>query len=198
MRHRHRPVVIVIALLACVLLTLSCSGPQPLSRAIRPSDETAYLHLLDSPDGPREAFYQWRASRQDVSVEAARTADEQVSDSRNPFNARKDPVAVSRGAVIYKHQCLRCHGVNVDGKGPETASPTSEMDFRRFGRRFSITLHGGAPSSWFAAILDGTDSEPMVMPPFKDVLAREQIWQAVTYLQSFETDLAPASNGQTP
>ena len=63
------------------------------------------------------------------------------------------------------------------------------------------TLHGGAPKTWFQKINDGytaqatnPDGTPIAMPPFRDVMAREQIWLTITYLQSLDID-APATGG---
>lgn len=66
-------------------------------------------------------------------------------------------------------------------------------DFHAFGKRFAVTLHGGAPRAWFKKISEGygetvnypSGSGP-AMPTFKDTLAREQIWLAITYLQSLD------------
>ena len=38
-----------------------------------------------------------------IGVDEARTRDQSLSTTRKPFTARKDPTAVSRGAVVYKH-----------------------------------------------------------------------------------------------
>jgi mono/diheme cytochrome c family protein len=66
--------------------------------------------------------------------------------------------------------------------------PTSNMNFHRFGVRFAVTLHGGAPRKWFDRISNGVVGPP-AMPAFKDTLAREQIWLTVTYLQSLDADV---------
>ncbi len=174
----------------------SCKGPAALDVALRPGDETAFLAMMSGPDGtPREAFYRNRAEERTVTVEQARQTDADLSTTRNPFNARNDLDAVSRGAAIYKHQCARCHGFDAGGTGPDLPIYRPAMDFRRFGRRFGVTLHGGAPRKWFGVIADGVtvaaeDNKagmPLEMPAYRDELAREQIWLVVTYLQSFES-----------
>ena len=89
---------------------------------------------------------------------------------------------------------MSCHGADAKGSGPEMTQSTEEMNFHRFSTRFAVTLHGGAPSKWFRVIDEGVASEtgvdvegrPLVMKPFHDILAREQIWLVVTYLQSLE------------
>lgn len=68
-----------------------------------------------------------------------------------------------------------------------------KMDFHSFGKRFAATLHRGAPRSWFKKINGGftskvvnADGSSNAMPAFGEVLAREQIWLAITYLQSLD------------
>lgn len=175
----------------------SCSGPQPLHRAILPEHQAEFARIVaDGSGSPREGFYAWRAAQSGMTVEAARAADSALSETHNPFNARRDPDAVSRGAVIFEQQCAACHGVRADGRGPMMAARLPEMDFHRFATRFAVTIHRGAPGKWFRAIRDGAESSaldssgaPFTMQPFGEVLAREQIWLVVTYLQSLDTDL---------
>ncbi len=70
----------------------------------------------------------------------------------------------------------------------------AEMGKRaQFGKRFAVTLHGGAPRAWFKKISEGFGAPVTyptgpgtAMPAFKDVLAREQIWLVITYLQSLD------------
>lgn len=178
-----------------VLLLSCCAGPRSLDSAIIAADEQAYLGAVSgSSSTPRDLFFRERAAQSHQSVEQVMAADLALSTTKNPFSARKDPTAVSRGAVIYKYNCMNCHGVHADGRGPESVEPTEPMDFHRFSTRFAVTLHGGAPSRWFRVIDEGTVSEsgqdplgnPLVMESFHDTLAREQIWLVVTYLQSLQ------------
>ena len=184
-----------MGLLALIgLITWGCSGPQPLSVAIRPVDEQGYQPYLDQhPQSPRDAYFAWKASTDGRPIDAIAQADAQMSTTKNPFDAHDDPIAVSRGAVIYKAHCLSCHGQNVDGHGPAMPFPTPKMDFHSFGKRFAATLHRGAPKTWFRKIHDGYTSEQVnpdgthsEMPAMGEVLARGQIWLAITYLQSLD------------
>jgi mono/diheme cytochrome c family protein len=177
-----------------VLIGLACSGPQPLSVAIDPRHERAYEQALrEQAASPREAFYRAKARESGQSYEEVVLADEALSTTRNPFDAYHDPEAVSWGAVIYKQHCLECHGEKADGMGPSMPVELPKMDFHNFSHRFTSTLHRGAPRSWFRKIEEGYTSKVVnpdrsknIMPPFKDVLAREQIWLAITYLQSLD------------
>ncbi len=147
---------------------------------------------------PREAFFLQRSRERGISLALAEQQDEALSETKNPFKARHDPIAVSRGAVIYKNECMACHGEHVDGRGPALPVPLESINFHKTGLRWDITMRGGAAAKWFKTISNGTQvtvkddsGKPItiVMPPFSDRLAKEQIWLAVTYLQSLDADL---------
>jgi mono/diheme cytochrome c family protein len=190
-----------VSLGASALVLACCSGPQPLDRAINPSDEQAYLGMLEdrvTGGTPRMAFLEAKAAGQGISIEEAVKRDLGLGVKKNPFDARTDQGAVSRGAVIYKHECMMCHGENADGHGPLMPAQPSDMDFHRFGMRFAVTVHHGAPKSWFQTILHGNTREvegedggtmTLEMPAYEDQLAYEQIWLVITYLQSLDADL---------
>lgn len=177
----------------------ACSGPQPLNVAIRAADESAYTEALDQhASSPRDAFLAWKASLTGKPVAELATADAALSTTSNPFNANRDPVAVSRGAVIYKAHCMRCHGEEVRGGGKDMLPEHPCKDFHAFGKRFAVTLHGGAPRAWFGKISEGFGPEvrypggsSRAMPAFGDQLAREQIWLVITYLQSLDVYAEP-------
>lgn len=181
-----------------------CSGPQPLSVAIRPADETAYNQFLQmSPQSPKQAFYAWKSHETGKSLAQVEAQDMQLDGSGNPFSARTDHQAVSRGAVVYKLHCASCHGDNADGRGPALPRALDSLDFHAFSKRFAVTLHGGAPRAWYRKISEGMTSEtlgpdgkPLAMPPFGDVLAREQIWLAITYLQSLDMHAQKQAAGE--
>ena len=176
---------------------VACSGPQPLSRAIAAADESAYTQALtDHNNDPAGAFLAMRAKELGIDVEEAVLRDRGLSTTKNPFKARKDPVAVSRGAVIYKKHCADCHGQNADGRGTRLSEPLVDADFHDFSHRFASTLHHGAPRAWFKKITGGYTAEApnsdgtfAEMPAFEDTLAREQVWLVITYLQSLDADL---------
>lgn len=190
------PRLVVLVLLASVLG--SCAGPQPLSVAIIPRDETEYLAFANDANlNGRQAFANWMSRERGKSPEEILRLDSQISDTRNPFDAYDDVQAVSRGAVIYTIHCLRCHGEDARGHGPATLEGYPANDFKSLGSRFAATLHRGAPRKWFRVIRDGSgdvvrypDQETTAMPPFEDQLAKEQIWQVITYLQSLDMHAA--------
>lgn len=189
-----------------MIVLASCAGPQPLGLAIDPKDEDAYTAALRGGKvSPRDAFLAERAASASISLEDAVKRDDALSTTSNPFNARRDGGAVSRGAVIFKHECAACHGENVDGNGPALPTPMPSMSFHRTGLRWDITMRGGAVAKWFKTIREGTTAratkpdgtEAIVqMPAFEQRLSREQTWLVVTYLQSFDRDLPEAGTAR--
>lgn len=178
---------------------ISCSGPVSLTSVISPSQENAYTDALKKHKfSPKDSYWAWKAQETALSPEELSQRDQQISTTRNPFNARKDDDAVARGAMLYKAHCMACHGENVDGCGPLMRQELPKLDFHSFGKRFAVTLHNGAPKSWFRKIHGGTTSEVKnsdgtenVMPAFGDQMAREQIWLTITYLQSLDAYSRP-------
>ncbi len=185
---------------------LGCSGPQSLDVAIDPQHEDAYRAALKHhPQSPRESFYAIKAQQTGKTLDEVARDDQALSTTRNPFSARNDHEAVSWGAVVYKQHCMTCHGETVEGRGPGMPAELPKMNFRNFSHRFAATLHGGAPRSWFKKISEGYTSEVVnkdgstnAMPPFNDVLAREQIWLAITYLQSLDVYAPKKKDSEAP
>ena len=180
--------------LAWIPFVLGCSGPIPLSIAIDPQDESEYTGYLNAfkQDG-RKAYLRWMTQERGVSKLELVALDETLSTTTNPFDAYTDPQAVSRGAVMYKMHCARCHGDDATGNGPSMLADHPTADFHSFEKRFASTLHRGAPRSWFRKISEGhgdevkyDDERTRAMPAFGDQLTREQIWLAITYLQSLD------------
>ncbi len=180
--------------LAAGLVVAGCSGPRPLASAISPQDRQAFeARLASSPGSPRDTFFRGKAELTHRTVEEVAAEDARLSTTRNPFNANRDPAAVSRGAVVYQAFCMRCHGSDVRGDGPSVLPAYPCKDFHAFEKRFAVTLHGGAPRAWFRKIHDGAgarieypDGPSTAMPAFGETLSREQIWLAITYLQSLD------------
>jgi len=187
-----------VVIVSTALLFGSCAGPQPLQRAINPRDQAEYVRFLNASNGDgRGAFAAWMARVRNASPEAILRADGDLSMTRNPFDAHNDPVAVSRGAVLYKIHCARCHGDDARGRGPSTLAEFPATNFKTFWKRLAATLHRGAPRKWFRVIRDGAGDmvdyageRSRAMPAFGDKLAREQIWLVITYLQSLDMDAA--------
>ncbi|MFQ5412431.1 MAG: c-type cytochrome, partial [Phycisphaerae bacterium] len=133
-----------------VLIVGNCSGPQSLRVAIDPRDEATYIQFANAVNlNGRQAFANWMSKERGISPEEVLRLDADLSGTKNPFDAYKDRRAVSRGAVIYKIHCLRCHGEDARGHGPAALEGHPANDFKTFGNRFAATLHRGAPRKWF-------------------------------------------------
>lgn len=177
----------------------SCAGPPSLGLVMLPEHESAYRSaLLAHPESPRDAFTAWMAQERSLSANEVRDRDARLSQTQNPFDANRDRQAVSLGATLYKAHCARCHGDQVDGRGPDVRPEAPCKDFHAPGTRFAVWLHRGAPRAWFKKIRDGAgirvaypDGESTAMPPFRDQLSNEQIWLVITYLQSLDVYMKP-------
>ncbi|GMU84089.1 MAG: hypothetical protein AMXMBFR47_39590 [Planctomycetota bacterium] len=191
---------ILVAVTSAILSAFGCSGPPSLARAILPQDRDDYSRALaHQPSSPKRAFLDWRAAQRGVSVDKTTRDDDALSTTRNPFDANRDRAAVSLGAVVYATHCQRCHGQAVDGRGADVLPQAPCRDFHAFDKRFAVTLHRGAPKAWFAKIHDGygeivqyPDGPSTAMPAFGKTLSKEQIWLAITYLQSLDMYVPPA------
>ncbi len=179
-----------------------CAGPVALSIAIDPQDETAYVAALNDMNmDARTAFADWMAAERHETPADILLSDVQFSQTRNPFDAYRDDTAVSRGAVLYKIHCARCHGEDARGRGPSILEDHPAKDFKSFGKRFAATLHRGAPRKWFRVIRDGNgdfvdypEGRQKAMPAFGEQFTREQIWLVITYLQSLDVHAPKQSN----
>jgi len=176
-------------------LTGTCAGPQPLHVAIRPADQDNYVERLNRENfNGRLAWLKWRAEENGTTLHDAERTDLAMSPTKNPFDAHTEPHSVSLGAVIYKLHCARCHGNDADGHGSALLPGHPAKDFHAPMPRIASTLYRGRPQKWFRIILDGTgdivqypDEPPgPAMPAFREKLAREQAWLAITYLQSLD------------
>ena len=181
-----------LAILIVASCVLGCQGPIPLERAIWPQHVREYA-VVSTGSTPGAGWLAYKAERDGHSLAATRAADEALSATRNPFDARSAGDAVSRGAVLFQAHCVRCHGEDASGGGPDLLAAHPTRDFHAFDKRFAVTLHGGAPRAWFRKIYEGYGEEveyPVgsnrTMPAFGDTFSREQIWMLVTYLQSLD------------
>ena len=97
--------------------------------------------------------------------------------ARNPFAG--DAQAITKGAVLFRQECVYCHGVGARGgmRGPDLT--TGEW------------VHGGADPDLVRTITDGVPGT--AMPPHN--LKPDEIWQIVSYLRTAQQPAAPAAAG---
>src|SRR5881394_1792052 len=104
-----------------------------------------------------------------LAAQAAAPAAEQ----RNPLAG--DASAIRSGAVLFRQECVFCHGVGARGgmRGPDLTTGSWN--------------HGGADPDLARTIVDGVPGT--AMPPHK--LNTDEIWELVSYLRTLQQ--APAA-----
>ena len=105
----------------------------------------------------------------------AQIASPAVSEqARNPFVG--DPKAITRGAVLFRQECVFCHGVAARGgmRGPDLTTGSWN--------------HGGADADLARTITGGVPGT--AMPP--NNLTADEVWQIVAYLRTLQQPVAAA------
>ena len=94
--------------------------------------------------------------------------------ARNPFSG--DPKAITQGAVLFRQECVFCHGVAARGgmRGPDLTTGSWN--------------HGGADADLARTITVGVPGT--AMPP--NNLKADEIWQIVAYLRTLQQPVAAA------
>jgi cytochrome c oxidase cbb3-type subunit III len=98
--------------------------------------------------------------------------------TRNPLTG--DTQAISKGAVLFRQECVFCHGVGARGgmRGPDLTTGS--------------WTHGGTDADLRQTITDGVAGT--AMPP--NTLKSEEIWQIVSYLRTVQQTAPPAVGDQ--
>ena len=99
--------------------------------------------------------------------------------ARNPFSG--DPKAITQGAVLFRQECVFCHGVAAGGgmRGPDLTTGSWS--------------HGGADAELARTITGGVPGT--AMPP--NNLKADEIWQIVAYLRTLQQPAAAAVGDQS-
>ena len=95
-------------------------------------------------------------------------------EKHNPFTG--DPKAITQGAVLFRQECVFCHGVAARGgmRGPDLTTGS--------------WTHGGSDAELVRTITAGVPGT--AMPPNK--LTEEEIWQIVAYLRTVQQPVGAA------
>jgi len=98
-----------------------------------------------------------------------------VEATRNPLTG--DPKAITQGAVLFRQECVFCHGVSARGgmRGPDLTTGSWS--------------HGGSDAELAATI--GAGVPGTAMPPNK--LTEEELWQIIAYLRTLQQVVTPAT-----
>jgi cytochrome c oxidase cbb3-type subunit III len=102
-----------------------------------------------------------------------------AADARNPLAG--DPAAIKSGAVLFRQECVYCHGVGARGgmRGPDLTT--------------GAWTHGGADADLARTIADGVPGT--AMPPHR--LKESEIWQIVSYMRTVQQPpAAPIGDGR--
>jgi mono/diheme cytochrome c family protein len=103
--------------------------------------------------------------------------DPDYASMTNPL--RPGDETISAGKKLYEQNCAACHGETGEGDGvagkqlnppPANVAVSSKMPMATDGYLYWTIAEGGVPVH-------------TAMPPFKDALKKEQIWQIITYLR---------------
>ena len=118
----------------------------------------------------------------------------QARESSPPYDPEQVPIperlpVAGLGAELYAQNCAPCHGVDGGGDGPAGAgaamNPTVFSDPQAVWER--------SPAELFYVTKFGRIEE--LMPPWRNRLNDEQIWQAVYYAWDLHTDETEALAG---
>jgi cytochrome c oxidase cbb3-type subunit 3 len=96
-----------------------------------------------------------------------------------------DPKAITQGAVLFRQECVFCHGVSARGgmRGPDLTTGSWS--------------HGGSDAELATTITDGIQGT--AMPPNR--LTEEEVWQVIAYLRTLLQPATPiagdAQRGET-
>ncbi len=98
----------------------------------------------------------------------------------NPFAG--DSAAASAGMAIYEAKCQSCHGASGKGDGPAGQAltpPASDLT--------QVVKSAGVDYLYYR-IAEGGVMDPYnsSMPPHKDILSEDEIWQIVTYVETLK------------
>lgn len=85
--------------------------------------------------------------------------------------------SVQRGEELYINNCIACHGVKGDGKGPDAPY----IDPKPSNLKAMAAHHPDGDLAW--KIKKGKGP----MPSWEDEFTEEQIWDLVNYIQSLKT-----------
>ena len=98
----------------------------------------------------------------------------------NPFKG--DAAAASAGKADYEAYCQSCHGPSGQGDGPAGASLDPKPG------KIAEVSKVASDGYLYWRLAEGGMMAPFnsSMPAWKDVLSEDQIWQVITYVQTFK------------
>lgn len=135
-----------------------------------------------------DAWFEARAAELGISVEKARARDEALSEEAPPKGVW-DAQTAKEAAAIWASICAECHGRNGDLEGVQEAPVMPKRKWGTFGARMGFLFGGDKMRAGiFRTIAHGGpqhDGKPSPMQAFYPMLAKEQIWALVFYIEGF-------------
>ncbi len=109
------------------------------------------------------------------SQTAGKQFPESVKKLKNPIAC--DNKSIAKGVKVYKNVCWTCHGDNGNGLGPGAKEIKTKV--ASFNDPIVVGRTDGELFWWITT--GGND-----MQPFKDVLAKDEIWSVVCYIRKVQ------------
>ena len=100
------------------------------------------------------------------------------------------PPSARNGQAIYQESCAPCHGVSGGGDG----ATASQLPNGAAVLADPMLARRATPDGWFDVVKNGRMDR--FMPPWKNRLSDEQIWDAVAYALTLSTSEGEIARGQ--
>jgi mono/diheme cytochrome c family protein len=110
-----------------------------------------------------------------IAAQETRQGAKRAQAAKGPLPYTRESIA--RGKQFYLISCVECHDQDGKGLGRRDFSGTAPADLTDP----EAWVYGTTPQAIFTSIREGTKKD---MPPFKDRLQDEQIWNVVNFVRS--------------
>lgn len=163
---KNKWILIITFVVVAILALSACSGSA--SEQTPADDDHAEETSVDD-------------DHDDEEEEAHIDPPDEFADLTNPYAG--DHEAAEAGAEIYEINCASCHGPEGLGDGPAAEA----LDPKPASLADEHLMEDMTDGAMFWRVSEGGAFEPFnsTMPPWKDVLSDEEIWQVITFIREF-------------